>query len=398
VYIGTPQTVESINNTLPGRGYTIRIWTVRYPTLDEEIEYGNNLAPFLREHMEADPSLRTGGGIMGDVGKPTDARLGEELLQAKEMDQGPSYFKLQHMLSTKLNDTARFPLHSRDLIIMHLNPEEAPGKITWQPRPEFLVPLPPGSSLQEVLYRPTIVSPEMFPYSGRMMYVDPAGGGQNGDETAACVTFFLHGYIFIMAIKGFPGGIREDVFRGLSAVAWRWQVNIIQVEKNFGNGAFAEAWRPYLNTYYEEASQGKQLVGPRIEDVWESGQKELRIIDCLEPIIARHGLIVNESVIQDDVLSTQAYPMDKRSTYQFLHQFARITRDKGALLHDDRLDAVASAVRYWVSRISQNVDKIMQEKLAQDMQAFFANPFGLRQDNRLPKTAFDKYLPYQPRR
>lgn len=44
VYLGTPQTQESIYNTLPARGFTVRIWPGRYPT-DEQLEhYGDMLA------------------------------------------------------------------------------------------------------------------------------------------------------------------------------------------------------------------------------------------------------------------------------------------------------------------------------------------------------------------
>lgn len=376
VYLGTPQSVDSVYNTLPGRGYTIRIWPGRYPTEEEEQEYGKDLAPFILAKLEHDPSLRTGGGVLGDVGKPIDPRLDEDHLQNKQLDQGAAYFKLQHMLCTRLADSERFPLKTRDIIFMHLNPEECNGKLTWQPRKDLLIPQPSGSLLQEEMYLPAHVTEEMFPYDGKMMYVDTAGGGQNGDETVAAVVYFLHGYILIMDIIPLPGGIREDVFDKLSEAAFKWQVNNIQVEKNFGNGAFAEAWRPNLAKYYMEASDGDKSMGPVIEDVWESGQKELRIIDVLEPVIGRHRLVINQSILHKDVESTQKYPVEKRSVYQFMHQLCRITRDKGSLIHDDRLDAVAGAVRFFVDRLSQDADKRMREKTQQQMSKFFTDPFG----------------------
>lgn len=376
VYLGTPQTIDSIYNTLPGRGFTVRIWPGRFPTVTEELEYGGALAPFITTQMQHNPELRTGGGILGDEGQPIDVRLSEAVLQEKELDQGPAYFKLQHMLCTKLADSERFPLKSRNLIFMHLNPEEVSGKITWQPKPELMIPPFAGSNLQEEFYRPMHTLSEMFPYGGRMMYVDTAGGGQNGDETAAAVTFFLHGYVFLMDVKGFPGGHRDDVFEGLSALAYKWGVNIVQVEKNFGNGAFAQTWRPIMDKYFIDTSGGSKSAGPFVEDVWESGQKELRIIENLEPIMARHSLIVNEHLLQQDVESVQKYAIDKRCTYMLFHQLARITRDRGALMHDDRLDAVAGAVRYWVNRINQDADKVMQQRQQEDIMKFFIDPFG----------------------
>lgn len=393
VYLGTPQTIDSIYNTLPGRGFKVRIWPGRFPTLEEEKEYGDNLAPFITIKLRENPELRTGGGILGDQGQPIDTRISEDVLQEKELDQGPAYFKLQHMLCTKLSDSERFPLKSRNLMFMHLNPDEAPGKLTWQPRPDLRIAPFPGSNLQEEFYRPAHVLDELFKYGGRMMYVDTAGGGQNGDETAACVTFFLHGYVFVMDVRGFPGGHRDDVFDGLSALAFQYKVNNVQVEKNFGNGAFAQTWRPLLDNYYKTHSNGILNVGPVVEDIWESGQKEQRIIENLEPIMARHSLIFNEHLLEQDVSSVQKYALDKRCTYMLFHQLTRITRDRGALLHDDRLDAVAGAVRYWVERINQDADKVMQQRQAEDIMKFFVDPFGYnRKSNSITGlNAFNKF-------
>ena len=90
LYLGTPQTNDSIYNTLPGRGYQIRIWPGRYPTIEEESNYGAMLAPLIRQRMTDDPSLRTGAGVSGDSGKPIDPELlPEDLLVAKEIDKGP---------------------------------------------------------------------------------------------------------------------------------------------------------------------------------------------------------------------------------------------------------------------------------------------------------------------
>jgi hypothetical protein len=363
IYLGTPQTVDSVYNSLPGRGYTVRVWPGRYPTNEEMASYGDTLAPYIADKIKADPSLQTGGGVLGDSGKAVDERLHEDVLCTKELDQGLAYFKLQHMLSTKLTDAERFPLKLRNLVFMHLNPDEAPGKITWQPRPDLLVHPYPGSSLKEEMYRPASCSTDMFPYAGKFMYIDTAGGGQNGDETVAAVTYFLHGYVFLMDVQGFPGGHREDVFDALAAMMYKWQVNTVEVEKNFGHGAFAQSLRPIVDKYYKEISNGELNGGPGIEDYWESGAKELRIIDGLEPIMARHNLIINESIVADDVLDTQKYPLEKRATYQLLHQMARITRTKGSLIHDDRIDAVLGAVRKWVEVINQSADNMIQQKI-----------------------------------
>lgn len=391
IYLGTPQSIDSIYNSLPGRGYTVRVWTGRYPTVDEEKEYGNTLAPFITQRMKENPELRTGGGILGDIGRPIDSRLNEDILQKKALDQGLAYFKLQHMLCTKLSDQERFPLKMRDLVFMYLNEEEAPGKIVWQPRQDLLIPNAPGSTLQEEMFRPGFVSEDLYPYAQKIMYVDPAGGGKNGDETAAVIVGFLHGYIFLLDCVGFPGGLREDVYNGLSALAWKYKVSLIRVEQNFGHGALAAAWRHPLDEYYKLASDGRQHRGPLIEDVWESGRKEQRIASVLEPVISRHHLIINEKLIRQDVETTQKYPLERRATYQLFHQLSRMTLDKDSLLHDDRLDALAGGVAFFVDRIAQDADKELQKKRSEDMLGFMRDPFNRNPGPGTLANAFDKF-------
>lgn len=369
MYLGTPQTVDSIYNKLPERGYTVRVWTGRYPTEDEQKHYGDTLAPYIVRQMDADPTLRRGGGISGDRGKPTDVMLlGEEILCKKELDQGQAYFNLQHMLNTELSDELRHPLKTKNLVVMNVPFDKAPGEIIWLPSPDKKIEVL-GFQSKPQLYRPFTTSTETYEYEGKHMYVDTAGGGNNGDETVAAVTYFLHGYIFLAEVLRLPGGYGDEQYKALSALSMRHDVNSIDVEKNFGFGAFASAWRPIILATYKEAGK---VNCPRIEDVWESGQKELRIIDTLEPIMARHRLIVNEEVIQYDLDASKKYPIDKQESYKFFHQMAKISRDKGSLIHDDSIDAVAGSCRKWVDRIAVDEQIRMEQKTTDENVAFFA--------------------------
>jgi len=369
MYLGTPQTVDSIYKNLPDRGYTIRVWTGRYPTMDEAKTYGETLAPYLMTKMDNDPTLRIGGGLDGSRGKPTDSvLLGEEALCKKELDQGPAYFNLQHMLNTEMSDALRHPLKTKNLIVMNFPLDKASGEITWMPSPENQIVVT-GFKTKPRLYRPFTVSKQVYEYEGKHMYVDTAGGGKNGDETVAAVTYFLHGYVFLAEILKLAGGYGDTNYEALSRLALKHGVNSIDVEKNFGFGAFAHAWRPILQREYKSA--GMEMC-PRVEDVWESGQKELRIIDVLEPIMARHKLIIHEDIIQYDLDSVKKYPIDQQETYKFFHQVAKISRERGSLIHDDSIDAVAGSVRRWVDRISVDEKVRMDQKDTDENLDFFA--------------------------
>ena len=367
IYLGTPQNNDSIYNSLPGRGFTVRVWTGRYPTEAELPNYKDWLAPLLMNRIKADPSLQRGGGANGDRGKPTDpVLLNEEKLTAKELDQGKSYFQLQHMLDTKLMDEDRYPLKARDLVFMHIPPERAPVTIDWAAIADNRIVPPQGFPLQEDYYMASALSTEFGYFTGTHMYVDPAGGGKNGDETAWAVTRFLAGKIFLVASGGVPGGFSDTSLRKLTDIAVKYRPSVIHVEKNFGNGAFLHIWQPMLLAAHKCG----------LEEVWESGQKELRIIDILEPVISSHRLVIDIDLIKEDWASVQKYPTELRSTYSLLFQLSRITRDKGALIHDDRLDALAGSCRFWVEQLVLDQEKVLAKIKNENYAKMVSNPLG----------------------
>lgn len=368
IYLGTPQSIDSIYNGLPGRGYDIRIWPGRYPTPEEYKSYGGHLAPYIAERLSADTSLSTGGGPLGDRGQPVDpVLLDDTALCKKELDQGSAYFQLQHMLNTSLSDAERFPLKLANLRITAFDRENrlAPMRITHARTDKNKITPPAGWPLKDDMYR--LQEAEDFgPINSYYMYVDPAGGGQNGDEIAVAVTGYCAGRVFLAYVAGRTGGLTEDNLNWLTEVAVRWNVKTIGIEKNFGNGALKTIWEPNL---IREHKCG-------IEEVWESGQKELRIIDILEPVINAGKLVVHEDVISEDHDSIQKYPAEKRNVYSLCWQIARITREKGSLIHDDRLDAVASAVRFWVEALNQDEEKAMAAARDAQYRKMMNDPLG----------------------
>ncbi len=367
IYLGTPQSIDSIYNGLPGRGFGIRIWPGRYPTDEELDNYGPHLAPRIRDAMTADPSLRVGGGMLGDRGKPTDpVLLGEEVLVKKELDQGAAYFQLQHMLDTRLSDAERFPLKVSSLIFTSVGMETSPVQIHCNKADSNVIYTPSDYPINAKFYRASSFSTSFGSYQGTHMYVDPAGGGQNGDETAYAVTKFMAGKVYLVDVGGVKGGLDLPSLDALTEIAKKWKPNQIDIEKNYGNGALSSVWQPTLLRAHQCT----------IEDVWESGQKELRIIDTLEPVIGSGRLIVDEGLIEKDWASVQKYSAERKASYSLFHQMTKITRDRGALFHDDRLDAVAGSVRHWVDSLAQDEQKAEYAAQRKSYQELMSNPLG----------------------
>lgn len=366
IYLGTPQSTDSLYNTLPGRGFRIRIWPGRYPTAEQMADYGDMLAPSIMDRMIANPALRYGGGLLGDQGQPTDPDLQDEAkLQKKERDQGAASFRLQFMLSTRLADAHRYPLKTSALLVMRCYPKALPMSfvrgvgVAYEKKYQV-------HSHTFVMMSPQSADEVVAPAQGIVMYIDPAGGGANADETGYAVTAFLNGNIFVLDVGGVPGGYSKDVLDSLATIAKQWEVNEVIIEKNMGYGAFAAVFTPILHAIHK----------CKVSDDLVTGQKEARIINTLEPVAGRGSLIINEDIVEADTASTSRYEAAKRISYSFFNQFAKITRDSGCLGHDDRVDALEGAVRYWVKYLAIDEQAAAAAAAAAARREWMKDPLG----------------------
>lgn len=343
VYLGTPQCEESVYNKLPERGYTVRIWPARSPDAKWKEYYGDKLTQWLKGLVEKTQE-----------GKSLDPqRFGDDDLVERELSYGRSGFALQFQLDTRLSDALKYPLKLSDLMVMPLAGSMAPLKVQWGSGPEQILQLPSVGLKGDHLHRPIFVHKDFVEFTGSVMFIDPSGRG--ADETAYVVVKILNSTLYLTAAGGFTDGYSDDVLDELGKVAAREKVNLVLVEPNFGDGMFLKLFQPWLLKHHkcklEEADRA-------------SVQKEKRIIDTLEPILNQHRLVVAESVVKADLLVDEP-------ARQLLYQLTRLTRERDALKHDDRLDALAGAVAYWVSQLArsqeqafeQNKEKLLQAEL-----------------------------------
>ena len=333
-YLGTPQTESSMYNKLRGKGYEARIWPSRFPVQSKMSIYEGALAPDLVEQFEKNPSL---------AGTPTDPRRFNELdLMEREAAYGRSGFALQFMLDTSLSDAERYPLKMADLIVTECNSSKAPISIAWTSdiRNQYR-DLPNVGFTGDRFYRPMFIDPVWGEYKGSVMTIDPSGRGK--DETTYAVVKQLHGNLYLTACGGFLGGYEHPTLLALSNIAKEQKVNRIIIESNFGDGMFLKILQPVLTSVYPCTT----------EEVRHNIQKERRIIDTLEPVMNSHKLVVDSRVIKEDIESTSGTDI----RYSLIYQLTHITRDRGSLKHDDRLDALAMAVSYWVEAVGQDDKK-----------------------------------------
>jgi hypothetical protein len=348
IYLGTPQTEESIYNRLPERGYEIRVWPARYPKDQKHYQqYAGRLAPFIAEAFEEKR------GLPWSPVEPT--RFHEEDLLEREASYGRSGFMLQFMLDTTLSDSERYPLKLSDLIVFDIDREVAPIRIVWASAPDQVVnDIPAVGFTGDRLHRPMYVSKDMEEFTGALMTIDPSGRG--GDETGYTVTKMLRGMVYLRRAGGIPGGYSETSLETIAHIARAEKVKTILVESNFGDGMFNTLLEPVLRRIYPCT----------VEEVRSTGQKERRIIDTLEPVLNQHRLVVDAALLRSD--------QKDEPRFQLFHQLTRITRDRGSLRHDDRLDALAMAIRYWTEWLSRDVtreeDRRMEELMEEEYRKF----------------------------
>jgi len=214
---------------------------------------------------------------------------------------------------------------------------------------------------------------DFLPYTGSVMAIDPSGRGT--DETTYAIVKILNGFMYVQECTGLPGGYSKDVLEKLAQEAKRHKVNLVLVESNFGDGMFLELLKPYLRKVYQVTT----------EDVRHNIQKEKRIIDTLEPVLNQHKLVVSPRLIEQDYRSVEHLPAEKRNQYRLFHQLTRICREKGALIHDDRLDVLSMAVGYWVEAAGITADEQMKarrdELLERELENIMnTSTFGQRND------------------
>lgn len=361
IYLGTPQCEQSLYNRLPERGYEVFIWPSEYPDERRAATYGHRLAAELAEDLNRDPTL---------AGKPTCTRFPREVLMESFAEYQAAGYALQFLLDTSLSDADRYPLKLHDLIVMDLKDDKAPADLAWANDRALVVDDVTCVGLDgDRYYRPFMVEEPWLPYTGVVMSVDPSGRGS--DETGYAVVAMLHGRLFLLDAGGFRNGYSDETLEALAQVAKRYGVNEIVVEPNFGDGMFNKVLQPFVNRIHPCSI---------IDSERQRNQKEARICDTLEPVMTQHRLVVDRSMIERDYRSTLDQPTDHQMRYRLFYQMTRMTRDRGAVAKDDRLDAVALAVHYWTEHMARDTEKAVQEARADALEAelrgFMENVLG----------------------
>lgn len=351
IYLGTPQTEMTLYRELEGRGYVTTIWPARYPKDQADRDsYGPRLAPMLAKELDNGEA---------DFWEPTDPiRFDDKDLRERELSYGKGGFALQFMLNPNLSDMEKYPLKLRDFIVGTFALDKGPTVLTWLPNSANECKGVPLVGLKgDRFHKYESVGQAMAMYAQKILVIDPSGRGK--DETGYAVLYQLNGYIFLMDAGGFRGGYEDTTLQALANIAKIYKVNEVVIEGNFGDGMYLKLFAPVLTATFPCA----------ITEVKSKGQKEMRICDVLEPVLGSHRLVIQESLIDKDYRTAFNNDGTLDTSYSLLYQLTRITRERGSLAHDDRLDALAIGVQFFTDAMEKDSKVGEQEMLSEFLEA-----------------------------
>jgi len=356
MFLGTPQTTFTVYRKLAERSYKPFVWPARYPR--KVSQYEGLLAPQLVEDIDK-------GAKKWDV---TDDRFDNDDLVEREASMGRSNFMLQFMLDTSLSDAEKFPLKCADLIVTSVNPTTAPESVVWCSDPQNVIKdLPTVGLPGDYFYSPMQLQGEWDSYQETICSVDPSGRGT--DETAAAFISQRNGFLYLHDMRAYRDGYSDQTLLDILKGCKKYGVSKLLIETNFGDGIVSELFRKHLQ-------QTKQ--GIDIEEVRANVRKEDRIIDSLEPILNQHRLVIDRSVVEKDFKSNPDAAPEERLLYMLFYQMSRMCREKGAIRHDDRLDALSQGIKYFTDAMGISALEAIKDRKRTEWNAmleeFFDDP------------------------
>jgi len=343
LFLGTPQSMESIYSKLE---YATKILPAEVPE-DPDI-YRGKLDDWILEQ--------------GAANEPTDKiRFPTEVLLERKAGMGLANYKLQFLLDTTLSDSERYPLKLKDFILTSLDKDEAPLSITYTGSSDYVYKdITNLGFTGDYFRRPLRTNKDYGSYDVKVMSIDPSGKGK--DEATYAILGVLNGYVYILDVGGTKEGFSEEALVFFANKAKEYKVNVIVPEANWGGGMFYNLLSKVVATIYPCTIE---------EDFKVKGQKEVRIIDNIEPLLTNHKLVMNHEVVQADVDMVQKDPTSL--VYSLIYQLTHITRDRGSLVHDDRVDALAIACQYVKDMIMVDTDTAIEAVKAREMEEFLYN-------------------------
>jgi hypothetical protein len=350
-FLGTAQTEQTIYKEYhEEKGYELRIWPIVYPTPDETKKYGPCLAPSIAKALQENPHL---------AGTSTEpSRFNEADILRRMGEWGKTEFERQFKMFMDAGVGKGAPLKVRDLIVMELGSSPGasglllPSEVIFAPTPTTRVELDVDALTGDsYVYAPEKVDVWVKPEK-IVCIVDASGEGT--DETTWTIGAENLGLVFALWQGASLEGHTQDTLKAIAADCKKWGVQTIEIEANFGQGMFADLLRPVCADMFYEP----EILTENAKPV----QKEVRIVNNLEPLTSSHRLVINAELLRRDFLvDYDDIEAAKRRYYRFTYQYSRMTKAKGAVPHDDRVEGVANLAGHFVGLLQRRLQDAREQ-------------------------------------
>lgn len=336
-YLGTYHHPDSLYFEEAKSGYIFRTWPFTYPAPGKK---HLNLAPIITEH------LASGFKKPGDLTCPLWWGP-DDIIRQKA--HGDIHWRMQMQLESDLRTGTVYPLRLSDLIVFPVHRDKAPVSIAWgmtDARGGTVstgIQIPLIVSGEDRLHAPIMVDPVWSPYISTKGYIDPSGRGR--DLTGFSAVGQLGSYLWVKACYGLPGGGSTERMDHLAKLARQHGVRDLYYEDNadtlgtYGPLLEAALMRHFLEPHSEAAMEAGFPEGWKCSLTRDhaTGQKELRIIAALEPVISSHRLVVHPDAVTPDPALIKEHELQ--------WQLAMLTPERGCFVEDGRIDSLAGCVR-----------------------------------------------------
>lgn len=359
LYLGTLHTPESVYIKLHQRGYVFRTYPLTYPLEGEKFL---GLAPIVERNAQDREKHPPGSPVFNWSQEKVDAARAEGRIQ----------WYGQYQLTINQNVGEERPLKLNDLIVYPCSRERAPIDIQWGTTNNYgqstAIDTPIVGWEGDRLHGPIFVDKEWGAFTGTKGWIDPSGRGK--DLTGLAAIGHLGGRFWVKGLYGLPGGSSDARMDEIARLLKLHDVREVGVETNID--AF-DTYVPLLEAAIRRASC-QPNTDPIYPAGWScavirkhsTGQKELRIIGALEPVMSSHRMIFHP----DAILSKPDRPRDHEPQWMI----AAISKERECLREDGPIDALAGCTSLWMDslRVDPNqqalasrqrlIDNLLQEQ------------------------------------
>jgi hypothetical protein len=381
VYLGTYHHEDSVYLKLHERGYHFRTWPIVIPS---EEEMTNALGESRMIGMAPELTSAVASGTMKVGDKVFPHRTDDDFVNDAR-NEGLQSWYMHYMLLTDIGEATRYPLRMSDcMVIDTIDPERAPRRMIWgmtekHKQSTAIEDIASMGFGDDCWHSPAHVfhdEGDFVVYEDTKMWIDPAGRGV--DRVGFVVIGLLNGFLLVKECGSLPGGYEEENIHRLCKIARNAMAREIVVEDNFGQGMMEQMLRRILRDHYWNVDQATPYTGPisgeqavsqatehakthrpwacHIRSQRVTKQKELRILENLEPVTHGHKMILPRKVAESE---------------EFQRQYSRLQRKKGCLGRDDEIESLGMCVSLFRDRLDVTVEQTERQRLDRQMREVY---------------------------